>query len=103
MTRLEAAARWREKFPDRAGELRGVVRRYLGMTIHDTTASQFARTTLDVAEAELLGIVYGLPRDPEPEAEAHIAPSVPTSGDRPPNPTQERFSGRDAAAGSDRE
>lgn len=108
MTRLEAATRWREKFPDRAGDLRTVMRRYLGMTLHDATASQFARTTLDVAEAELLGIVYGLPRDPEPEAEPHtvaVPAPVPSSGERPPThpPTQDRFSGRDAAAGVERE
>lgn len=41
MTRLKAAAKWREKFPDRAAELRPVVRRYLGMDFGQDQRSDF--------------------------------------------------------------
>ena len=73
MTRLEAAVKWRERYPDRAAELRSTVRRYLGMGMGQDGRSDFARKACEVAEAELLGIVYGLPEDPSPMTEAKKA------------------------------
>ena len=98
MTRLEAAVKWRERYPDRAAELRSTVRRYLGMGMGQDGRSDFARTACEVAEAELLGIVYGLAADPERPAD-----SPPLAEARKVLDLEEvvPLTGRDRAAGRD--
>lgn len=101
MTRLEAAIKWRERFPDRAAELRSVTRRYLGMGIGQDQRSEFARVALDVAEAELLGIVYGLAADPDPEGELPTPGGVTRAEAMKALDLEvpQKLSGRDRAAG----